>query len=420
MPIKLTDGVNLHVMPTTKYKTVRMMLKFCTKLSKETITKRALLSSLFEINSKKYPTQTALRKELSDLYGASFGTSVSKKGTNHILTVGMNVVNEKYLSDEQFVLKDAIEFLKEVLFNPNAAGDQFDEKTFQREKENLADYYDSVFDDKRSYANLALQQLMFENVDHQTPEIGAKEDLGGVTAFSLYEYYQTLMNEDSVDIYVLGDVAEEKIADAFGKFPFQPRKRMQQTAFYSEEAAEEVMKKSEVRDIVQAKFNLGYVTDIFYQTESFYAGQVFNGLFGGYPHSKLFMNVREKESLAYYASSSLDTFRGTMSVQTGIEAQKIGQVEEIIGLQLKELQNGQFSEADLNQTKEMLKNQLLQSEDNPGAVIERIYASQLAAGKIISIDESLAKIEAVTKEQVQQVAGRIKLKATFFLTKETD
>ena len=130
------------------------------------------------------------------------------------------------------------------------------------------------------------------------------------------------------------------------------------------------------------------------------------------------MNVREKESLAYYASSSLDTFRGMMTVQTGIDKQKVDQVQEIIALQLKEMQAGNFTEEAVSQTKEMLKNQLFQSEDDPGSVIERVYALQLTKGKMLTIDEWVKRIEKVTKEEIIEVANQVKLKATFFLTAE--
>lgn len=418
MSIQLNEGVHLHVLPTKKYKTIRVMMKFRAPLNKKTITKRAMLANLLETNSKKYPTQTALRSALSNMYGASFGTGVSKKGNTHILSFSLNLVNEKYLSKGDDVLQEGIDFLKEVIFQPNAENGQFNEKTFKREKENLVDYYDSLFDDKQTYASLALQELYFEDVDQQTPSVGSKEDLEEISPASLYEYYQDLLDQDKIDIYVSGDVNEKEIQSAFEQFDFSPRKVTKTSSFYSEPAASEVKNKTEQQEIIQAKYNLGYTTDIFYHDPMYYAAQVFNGLFGGFPHSKLFMNVREKESLAYYASSSMDTFRGMMTVQTGIDVQKVDQVREIIAVQLKEMQAGNFTDEAISQTKEMLKNQLFQSEDNPGAVIERLYALQLAKGNILSIDEWVARIEEVTKEDIIEVANQVTLKATFFLTAE--
>lgn len=418
MSIQLNEGVHLHVLPTKKYKTIRIMLKFRAPLNKKTITKRAMLANLLETNSKKYPTQTALRSALSNMYGANFGTAVSKKGNTHILTFSLNLVNEKYLSQGDNVLQEGIDFLKEVIFHPNAENEHFHEKTFKREKENMEDYYESLFDDKQTYASLALQELFFEDVNQQTPSVGSKENLKDISPANLYEYYQDVLNQDKIDIYVMGDVREDEIQLAFGQFDFSPREVVKTSSFYTETAINEVKNKTEKQEVIQAKFNLGYTTNVFYHDSSYYAAQVFNGLFGGFPHSKLFMNVREKESLAYYASSSMDTFRGMMTVQTGIDVQKVDQVREIIALQLKEMQTGNFTDESISQTKEMLKNQLFQSEDNPGSVIERIYALQLAKGDVLSIEEWVTRIEKVTKEDIIEVANQVKLKATFFLTVE--
>ena len=420
MSIQLNEGVQLHVLPTKKYKTIRIMLKFRAPLNKHTITKRAMLANLLETNSKKYPTQTALRSALSTMYGASFGTAVTKKGNTHVLTFSLNLVNERYLSKGDNVLQEGIDFLKEVILSPNVEQEHFHEKTFNREKENLEDYYGSLFDDKQTYASLSLQELFFDDENQKTPSVGSKEDLKEITSSSLYEYYQEILNQDKVDIYVMGDVSTEEIQSAFEQFNFAPRQLEETNNFYKETTAKKIKSKTEHQDVTQAKFNLGYTTSVFYHDPSYYAAQVFNGLFGGFPHSKLFMNVREKESLAYYASSSLDTFRGMMTVQTGIDGQKIEQVREIIALQLKEMQSGNFTQEAISQTKEMLKNQLFQSEDNSGSVIERIYTMQLAKGNgyELSIDEWVSRIEKVTKEDIVEVANQVKLNATFFLTAE--
>lgn len=417
MTIQLEEGVHLHVIPTKKYKTVRFVLKFRAPIDAETITKRALLSSILETNSKKYPTQTQLRSELANLYGASFGLSVTKKGTQHIFTAGMNLVNEKYLSGEPAVLMNGIALLKEILLNPNAADGKFDEATFQREKENLFDYYESIFDDKQAYASLALQALYFENEDQKMPSIGTAEELEKITVTSLYTYYQQLIKEDTIDIYVLGDVDALEMKAAFADFNFTPRKKATGSIYYKETLRNNSKSEVEKQEITQAKYNLAYETNGYYLEKDYFALQVFNGLFGGYPHSKLFMNVREKESLAYYASSSLDTFRGMMTVQTGIESSKVQQVSEIIALQLAEMQEGNFSEEAMNQTKEMLKNQILQSEDNSGALIERMYIYDVVDKKL-SVEEWQNAVDAVKKEEIIAVANQVHLKATFFLTGE--
>ncbi|MCQ5003442.1 insulinase family protein, partial [Escherichia coli] len=69
-----------------------------------------------------------------------------------------------------------------------------------------------------------------------------------------------------------------------------------------------------------AKLNLAYHFPVFYRDENYYAALVMNGILGGTPYSKLFANVREKASLAYYASSQLRLFSSHLAIQTGIDA----------------------------------------------------------------------------------------------------
>ena len=138
--------------------------------------------------------------------------------------------------------------------------------------------------------------------------------------------------------------------------------------------------------------------------------QVFNGLFGGFPHSKLFMNVREKESMAYYASSHLDTFRGMLTVQTGIDDRLKDKVMTLIDAQLASLQLGEISQEDLYQTKEMLKNQYRLSQDNPSVMMEVSYLSHYIPNMVMSDDDWFNKIDAVEVADVQRVAQRVKNK----------
>lgn len=416
MAINLARGVHLHVIPTKKYKTIQISLNFKTPLKETIATKRTLVANLLEISSRKYPSQTALRSKLSDLYGAGFGTSIAKKGNFHVLSVNMSVVNDKYIDLESHLLEDAADFLKEILFHPHAAEGMFNETTFAREKEKLADDYDSLYDDKQAYAQLSLQRLMFEEKEHQVPSTGTKEELEPITNASLFTDYQGLLANDEIDLYVLGDLNEAKAVEIFQRFPFTDRAAKEGAVFHQTLPGQHLIQETEKQEITQAKYNLGFTTPVFYHEENYYAGQVFNGIFGGYPHSKLFMNVREKESLAYYASSSLDTFRGTMVVQTGIDSKEVKKVNEIISKQLADMQQGEFSEEAFEQTKSMLKSSLIQSEDNPGSVIERIYANQLALGQVVTIEKWLSNIDQVTKEDVVQIAQQIQLKATFFLT----
>lgn len=415
MVYQLAEGVNLHVLPTKQYKTIRIFIRFTARLQQEVITKRSLLSSMLETNSLNYPDQTKLSAKLAELYGASFGLSVRKKGNLHWLNAGISFVNGEYVNDPNLFYQ-AVDFLKEVLFYPNIKNQQFDQLTFDLEKNNLRLYLESLKEDKQTFASYALQELYFENSPEQKiPSLGVVEELDKITARSLAAYYQEMMANDQIDIFVVGDVDPDKAAEAVGQLPFEPRETAHPELFYTQPQVN-IVKERQVREpIVQAKLNLAYQTNVYYDEPERFALMVFNGLFGGFPHSKLFMNVREKESLAYYASSSVDTFRGFMSVQTGIDEKNRNQVLRLIHEQLESLRNGEITDLELAQTKAMLRNQYLLSLDSPQAVIEASFLDSWLPETKLSDEEWLKRMESVTIKEIQQVAEQIELQAIFFL-----
>lgn len=415
MVYQLAEGVNLHVLPTKQYKTIRIFIRFTARLQQEVITKRSLLSSMLETNSLNYPDQTKLSAKLAELYGASFGLSVRKKGNLHWLNAGISFVNGEYVNDPN-LFSQAVDFLKEVLFYPNIKNQQFDQLTFDLEKNNLRLYLESLKEDKQTFASYALQELYFENSPEQKiPSLGVVEELDKITARSLAAYYQEMMANDQIDIFVVGDVDPDKAAEAVGQLPFEPRETAHPELFYTQPQVN-IVKERQVREpIVQAKLNLAYQTNVYYDEPERFALMVFNGLFGGFPHSKLFMNVREKESLAYYASSSVDTFRGFMSVQTGIDEKNRNQVLRLIHEQLESLRNGEIIDLELAQTKAMLRNQYLLSLDSPQAAIEASFLDSWLPETKLSDEEWLKRMESVTIKEIQQVAEQIELQAIFFL-----
>lgn len=415
MVYQLAEGVNLHVLPTKQYKTIRIFIRFTARLQQEVITKRSLLSSMLETNSLNYPDQTKLSAKLAELYGASFGLSVRKKGNLHWLNVGISFVNGEYVNDPN-LFSQAVDFLKEVLFYPNIKNQQFDQLTFDLEKNNLRLYLESLKEDKQTFASYALQELYFENSPEQKiPSLGVVEEIDKITARSLAAYYQEMMANDQIDIFVVGDVDPDKAAEAVGQLPFEPRETAHPELFYTQPQVN-IVKERQVREpIVQAKLNLAYQTNVYYDEPEHFALMVFNGLFGGFPHSKLFMNVREKESLAYYASSSVDTFRGFMSVQTGIDEKNRNQVLRLIHEQLESLRNGEITDLELAQTKAMLRNQYLLSLDSPQAAIEASFLDSWLPETKLSDEEWLKRMESVTIKEIQQVAEQIELQAIFFL-----
>lgn len=405
----------LHTVRTAKYKTNTVIFKMKALLTKKTVTYRALLPYVLQSHTNKYTTTPELRSYLDDLYGAGLYVDVTKKGEYHIISFTVDIVNEKFLHNSTPLLEKAFALLADVLFNPKTKGEAFDPATVDHEKRVLKQRIQSIVDDKMRYSSKRLVEEMCVDEPYALEASGNLEDLEQVTATSLYAYYQQAFAQDELDVYVIGDVSEAEVDRLASQYLSLADRESTVLPRQSVKTMTKVKEVVEPLDVKQGKLNIGYRTHIVYGDPDYFALQVYNGLFGGFSHSKLFINVREKASLAYYASSRLESHKGLMIVMSGIEQANYKQAVDIINEQFAAMQQGEFSEDDLQQTKAVVKNQLLETIDVTRGLVEILYHNVIA-NQTITLDEWLKKTEAITKEEVVAVAKKIQVDTIYFLT----
>lgn len=409
------QGVKLHLVKTDKYKTNTIVFKMKAPIEKEYATTRALLPYVLQSGTNTYPSFTELRTYLENLYGATLSVDLQKKGEYHIISITMEVANEKFLKQSEPLLDKALTLLADVLFNPRSANDSFDEQIVAKEKRTLKQRIQAVNDDKMRYANLRLIQEMCKDEPYAIPVNGILEDVDKITAQSLYSYYQDSLSSDELDLYIVGDFTEEEVIQSCqAKFQLKSRtsKKVEQTNIRKRVKENVIIEK---QDVAQGKLNMGLRTNTRYGEDDYFALQVFNGLFGGFPHSKLFINVREKASLAYYAASRLESHKGLMLVMTGIETKNYEKAVTIIKEQLQVMKNGDFTEADIEQTKAVIQNQMLETLDTSRGLVEVLYHNVIS-GTNVSEEVWKEKIANVTKENIIQVGEKIQLDTIYFLS----
>ncbi|SDJ71208.1 EF-P 5-aminopentanol modification-associated protein YfmF [Sediminibacillus albus] len=412
------QGYNLHVIQSKKYKTVNVIVKLKAPLERSTITKRALLPYIMQQGTNKFPSARKLRTALDDLYGAVLGVDGAKKGENHIITLRLETANEAYLSSEEQILERAVEMLSSILFDPRSMNDGFDPKVVKREKYTLQQKIDSIIDDKMSYANMRLIDEMCPEEPYRLHVHGYSEDLPEIDEFSLYEYFQKLLIEDQMDVYVLGDFEGkdvEKLIETHFSAKSESETEQVDKADIVHQPVNEVRTITEEQNVQQAKLHLGYRTNTSFNEPGYFALQVFNGIFGGFPSSKLFMNVREKHSLAYYAASRFESHKGLLLVFSGIAPKDYQQAKDIINEQMALMKQGDFSDEQLNDTKDLVVNQLLETMDHPQGLIEILY-HQALSGKKITPAQMIEKVKQVTRQDVLDVGQKIELDTVYFLT----
>ena len=413
------NGYDLHLIRNQKFKTNSMVAKFKAPLQRETITNRALLPYILRQGSKSYPDRLTLQKKLDDLYGAVLSIDGSKKGNNHILSFRLDVSNGKYISNESSILAEAVKLFRDVIFDPNVKEGRFDEHVFNREKNTLQQKIQSIYDDKLRYANMRLIDEMCEHEAYRFHVHGYEEDLDKMTAESVYQYYQSMLAEDQLDIYVLGNFEKEPVKKLFTTMI--KRQANHRSTTHSQLTSPERIQPRKPKEVIekqavqQAKLHIGYRTHCTFKDDDYFALQVMNGLLGGFPSSKLFMNVREKHSLAYYAASRIESHKGLMFIFSGIAPADYERAKQIISIQVQAIQTGEFTNSQLDETKQQLINQFLETMDHPQGMIELLY-QQVIADKRLTPNELIDNINLVSREDVIQVSQKLTEDTTYLLT----
>lgn len=413
------DGYQLHLIPTQKFKNVTISLKLASPLTKETSTIRTLLSFMLAGGTKKYPSTQLLSSYLEELYGAGFSSTIGSKGKAHIIHLFETCVDQQYLTHKDNLLEKQIELLHDIFFNPNAKEGKFNETVLKQKKQELKWRLQSLKDDKFSYSLEKMLELMGKNQVLGISTFGYEEEIDQITAKDLYNYFQKCIQEDIIDIYVVGDI-DENIVEIFKRYlPFAKRDHLLETDLYFTSPRQDLLVEVEKQDITQAKLNMGYEIQTKFSDLDHYAFTVFNGIFGGFAHSLLFKIVREMHSLCYSISSSYDAFNGIMIVNAGIETKDYQKTVDLISEQLSRIQAGDFNDDLIEITKMMLENSLIKSNDEAMNIIALRYNRDITH-KEETNEQYIQKLNAVSKEDIIRVSQKVKLNTIFLLARKED
>ncbi len=416
----LAEGVNLYVQPTTKFKTTVVYAYFHLPLAVEMVTKNALLPMVMARGSADYPTTAALSRHLDELYGTSFGIDVNRRGEVHSLVFRLEVPGEQHIPGETGLLRKGLETLAGIITRPATAGDGFKPDYFEQEKANLRQMIEGLINDKRRYAMVRCTEAMCKGEAFELYRLGRVEDLDAITPQSLLEHHRFLLSTVPADIFVIGDVQPEEtraMVEQTLKLPAPAQGgRKMPTTQVKREPGRPVQDVVDRLDVNQGVLVIGTRTGTTITDDLYFPMLVANGVLGGFPHSKLFQHVREKNSLAYFAYSAVETLKGVGFMYAGIEFENKDKCQEIMLEQLKALQAGDISDDELQTTVRTLVNDMLSAADNPGAMAD-LAVDRVFSGKDLSIEDRVAAYEQVTKEQVAEAARRFSVDTVYFLNK---
>ena len=417
---EIKKGIKIHNIKTELFKTDLITILLTTKLNRENITANALIPAVLRRGSQNMPTQEEISKNMEEMYGATFDCGIDKIGDNIILKFYIESINNRYLLDEENLLKESIEKLIEIVLNPLTENNQFKPEYVETEKENAKQLINSKIDSKDQYAFDQCISTMYDGQPYGLYKYGYIEDIEQITPNNLYEQYKQIKEKAKIDIFLSGNFDEVEAENIIKNNQLIKALAEREPEYYinneenekKEEPKQEKIKQESL-EVAQGKLAIG-LDILTNQKEARYAISIYNVILGGSANSKLFQNVREKESLAYSIGSIYIKQKNTIIVKAGIEIENYTKALELIKEQIEAMKRGEFTEEDLEKAKKYMIYGIKAIIDEQDTGIT-YYIGQELAGTNVSPEEYIQKINHVTKQNIQEIAQKVKINTIYFL-----
>ena len=415
---ELFPGVWLRTVHTNKFKSAYLSITLMAPLAPETAAANALVPSVLRRGTAVHPDMESLSAALDQLYGGAIEPAVRKKGETQCVGFVDSFLDDAYALEGEKILEPAANLLGEVMLKPYTRDGAFDPDYTAGEKANLLDRIRGQINDKRTYATHRLTQLMCGEEAFGVDKLGDEAHVEAITPASLWQRYQELLGEAAVEVYYCGSAeparVEAAMRAALAGLPVN-EERLDPDCEVRISAGPEPRVIEEAMDVTQGKLAMGFRTGGQTCWEEDYPALVLcNAIFGGTTLSKLFLNVREKLSLCYYASSMLEKMKGLVLVSSGIEFDRYRQARDEIMTQLDNIRTGKIEDWELEGARRTVVSSHLAALDDQ-ARQEEFWLGQAAAGLDDTPEELAAQFENVTREQVMAAAQKLELDTIYFL-----
>lgn len=409
----IAEGIRFCSVKTDKFKTCRVNISLAMPLDKNA-SARAILPFMFSRRCAKYPDYTSLNRVLDELYGAAVSAGVLKRGEAQVISFSMSAIDDRFALDGDKVALECTKLLADMIFDPLTEGESFPENIIEQEKRLLVEAIENEQNDKRRYAMLRCEQLMFADEAYGVNRFGSVEDVKALTPDIVYAAWRDVLQKATVQITMVSSMDPQPIVDLIReKFSEIERHPVEiKTLFVSGLPKPEYI--SESMPLKQGKLVMGFRTGMRSEDDMMPAMKVAVDIFGGGTYSKLFSVVREKMSLCYYCSAALFNSKGIVMVQSGIEDTNEEKAKNEIINQLRLTAEGEFTDEDFSSSIKSLTDSILGNSDTPEE-ITAWYASQILRNELKAPETYAKEIGSVDRVEVVRAAKTIMLDTIFML-----
>lgn len=416
---EIKEGITIHSIPTDKFKTNLYAVFLAVPLKKESVTQNALIAAILRRGTQNIISQDLISQKLEGMYGASFDCGVEKTGDNQIIKFYLETIREGFLPEKEELSKKAIKILMDIVFNPLIENNGFKKEYVESEKKNLKQVIESKIDNKRVYALERCIEEMYRGEPYGLFKFGYVEDLEKITPQNLYNHYKELINQCKIDIFISGTEEKQKVEQWLQENNEMTKLKSRKPNYivnkeqnsFREPAETKVIE--EHKEVGQGNLVLGLNINSSKEKAKFITS-VYNAILGGGANSKLFQNVREKESLAYTAGSTYRRQKNVIFIRCGIEIANYEKALETIKQQLEQIKNGEFSEEDVLHAKQLIIESIQGIEAEQDSEITYYYGQELS-DTFTSLENYIENIQSVTKQEIEELAKGISINTIYFL-----
>jgi len=415
---ELLPGVNLTCLRTDKFKTACLSLTLLSQLERDTASMNAIIPYVLRRGTRYHPDMESLAHELDELYGSCIEPVIRRVGEIQCVGFYSSFPDDKCLPDGESVTEKTAELLGELLLYPATKGGLFLPSYVESEKEKLLDLIRSRINDKRGYAMVRMFEEMCCYEDFAVSRFGSESTAENIYYQKLTKHYHSLLAEAPVELFYCGSAAPEHIAeimrDALSGMPRGEINYDIGTDIRMNAVEDHVRYFEEKLGVTQGKLVLGFRLGECMEEPNLPAIYVFNAVYGSGVTSKLFMNVRERLSLAYYASSAVNTHKGIMAVSSGIDFDKFDEAKAEILAQLDAVKRGEITDEEFSAAKAAVQSDFRSVPDSQGE-LEGYWLSNTLDGLDFSPMELAELCGEVKLSEVIAIANSVQLDAIYFL-----
>jgi predicted Zn-dependent peptidase len=362
--------------------------------------------------SKKYDTKSKIATIGEELYGSRISASFNIIGNTTEFIFTLEFLNPKYT--EEKYLNESLDFLYEVIFNPNIEDNGFKKEYFDiLVKENLS-YIESIKDNPNLFASIEYSKKMYKGTPGEYFSLPSKEELLNATPQDLYLYYKKLFSgEFKTDIVVYGEQYPNIEKNIEEKFKNLKTNNDEISLSIKHKYKNEIKEYKDTLPYNQSKLYMGYRLNELDYHEMNHVLKVYNTILGTMNDSILFNIVREKNSLCYSIGSYYSKYNPSLTIYAGINKDNYEKTILLIKECMEMMKDEKVIESCFESAKKTINTYLNNYYDDCFSQINKYYYDQFE--KTDDIETYRENINKVTIEEIIELNKKISLSTIYFL-----